>query len=322
MEWVAKKEAEREAAVKGETAVKPAQWWKDHFKNRKKREKEDLENAPRENDDLLISTLRPFLPPSPSSPLPDRSSSLSIWDALHSLRQAHPTILDRFQPLYRLRFFHRASVPAIDYFTAKYSLLYLLIEDKRSHAESEFEPASTAFVTFRSASDARRARQELRWRPIRRLYHGRVLDCKVSLAPEVRDLHWHRLCLVSLQSDLARGLAMPATPAPPFNLRLPLPPSSPAVGRLPSSRSFQAVLLPAATTSRQPPLPILLLLPVPLLASTRFTVVLALALALPSPLPSSSPRTSTALRKRLATTETSRRSLFTRTLRAKGERRR
>ncbi|GAA5865963.1 hypothetical protein JCM8547_002898 [Rhodosporidiobolus lusitaniae] len=217
MAWVAKKVKEAEAAKEEETpSVTPAEWWKSRLKTRKRREKEDLEKAARIGDHLLISTLRPFLTPSyssadkpshsTSSSSTDSSSSYSsIWDALSALRSAHPTILDRFQPLYKLKLFHSARVPAIDFFTAKHNLLYMLIDDKRAHADTSFSAASTAFVTFHRASDARRARQELAWRPIRRLYHGRVLDCKVSLAPEARDLHWPRLVMTSLQSDLLRG---------------------------------------------------------------------------------------------------------------------
>lgn len=182
MAWVGKKVAEQQAAKSGEVSVTPLQWLQDHLKTRKKREKEDLENAARDGDDLLISSLRPFLPAPPSEPLPDRFTAPSIWDALHSLRISHPAILDRFQPLHRLRFFHKASVPALDYWTAKHNLLFMLIEDKRAHADTEFEAASTAFVTFSRAADARRARHELRWRPIKRLHRGRVLDCKVTLA--------------------------------------------------------------------------------------------------------------------------------------------
>ncbi|GAA5890334.1 hypothetical protein JCM6882_008798 [Rhodosporidiobolus microsporus] len=207
--WVAKKVEQQEAERTGVPLGRsPWEWWKERLRTKKRREKDDLENAPREGDDLLVSTLRPFLPQasSPSSPsdvdvdVPD-----SLWTALHDLHAAHPTLLDRFQPLYRLRMFRQARVPAIDYYLAKHNLLYALIEDKRAHADTDFEPASTAFVTFEKASDARRARKELKWRPLKSVYRGRVLDFKVSKAPEVRDLHFDRLVLTSLSSDLLRS---------------------------------------------------------------------------------------------------------------------
>ncbi|GAA5970112.1 hypothetical protein JCM11641_000274 [Rhodosporidiobolus odoratus] len=172
----------------------------------KKRKRADLENEAREGDDLLLSTLRPFLPTSTSPPPLDHSGApLSLWTVIHSLHSAHPTLLDRFQPLTRLRYFRSQSVPSIDYYLAKHNLLFCLIDDKRARLPEGFEAASTAFVTFERAEDARRARKELKWRPLKSIYRGRVLDFKVKMAPETRDLHWDRLVLVSLSSDLLRG---------------------------------------------------------------------------------------------------------------------
>ncbi|GAA5842731.1 hypothetical protein JCM11251_002335 [Rhodosporidiobolus azoricus] len=220
MKWVARKFEEQEAAAKGEgLGPTPWEWWRDRFRTRKSRERQDLENAPREGDDLLISTLRSFLPSISNFAISEKTASspsgsgdadtpASLWDALSSLHTAHPTLLDRFQPLYRLRYFRQARVPSIDYFLAKHNLLYALIEDKRAHADTDFEPASTAFVTFEKAADARRARKELRWRPLKSVYRGRVLDFKVTKAPELRDIHFDRLVLTSLSSDLLRSTVL------------------------------------------------------------------------------------------------------------------
>ncbi|GAA5927178.1 hypothetical protein JCM10213_005601 [Rhodosporidiobolus nylandii] len=215
MAWVRErvdKEEALNAERRGEVREKtPWEWWKERLPQAARKKGADIENDAREGDDLLLTALRPFLLPSSlDTPLPPpptnvHGAPLTLWDALHALHSAHPTLLDRFQPLYRLRHFRHAHVPALDYYLAKHNLLFCLIEDKRARLDDEFEPASTAFITFSRAADARRARKELAWRPIKRIYHGRVLDCKVKMAPEVRDLHWDRLVLVSLSSDLLRG---------------------------------------------------------------------------------------------------------------------
>ncbi|GAA6026880.1 hypothetical protein JCM8097_005929 [Rhodosporidiobolus ruineniae] len=200
MEWVKERVEAEEAEQKGEKRERT-------MRERLGRKKPgvDVEADAREGDDLLLFTLRPFLPSSSSSPpLSPSGAPLSLWSALHTLHAQHPSLLDRFQPLYRLRYFRRQSVPSIDYHLTKLNLLLTLIEDKRASSERE-QASSTAFVTFEKASDARRARKELAWRPIKRIYRGRVLDTRVTAAPEFRDLHWDRLILVSLSSDLLRG---------------------------------------------------------------------------------------------------------------------
>ncbi|GAA6001064.1 hypothetical protein JCM10207_007396 [Rhodosporidiobolus poonsookiae] len=210
MAWVEEKVAQEEAEKSGvPLPISPWDWWKSKAGRLKRKKEGDVENDAREGDDLILSALRPFVPVPPSRPLPpppagEYGHPLTLWEALHALHAAHPTLLDRFQPLFRLRMFHRAQVPAIDYYLAKHNLLFCLIEDKRAHAESE-AASSTAFVTFAKASDARRARKQLKWRPLRAVYRGRVLDCKVKMAPEARDLHWDQVVRISLSGDLLRG---------------------------------------------------------------------------------------------------------------------
>ena len=205
MQWV-RERVERDEALRAGKKPKGRKraWWKKHVR------RQDVEHEAREGDDVLLARLSPFLDSSRTALPPSTTGddAETLWEALHDLQAEHPSILDRFQPLFRLRYFS-AAVPAIDYFLLKHNLLYSLIEDKRAHPES-VDASSSAFVTFERAADARRARTALKWRPIRDLYRGRVLDCKITVAPELRDLHWPRLALVSLSSDLLRGTLLQA----------------------------------------------------------------------------------------------------------------
>lgn len=209
MQWVRERIARDEALREGKRPKGTRrEWWKKHVR------RQDVEHTAREGDDLLVERLKPFLDSSRSA-MPQRqggedeaAEDETLWEALHDLQTQQPDILDRFQPLFRLRYFS-AAVPAIDYFLLKHNLLFSLIEDKRAHPEA-VEAASTAFVTFERAADARRARTHLKWRPIKSLYRGRLFDCKISMAPELRDLHWPRVALVSLSSDLLRGTLLQA----------------------------------------------------------------------------------------------------------------
>lgn len=200
MDWVRERVEREESARTGIVKQSPWQWFR--TKGQRvvgRREQHDVEKDARAGDALLLETLRPFLAlPSTEDPLPE-----TIWDALERLRQADPAILDRFQPQQRLRHFRSATVPAIDYHLTKHNLLFSLIEDQRAPAD-EIEPASTAFVTFSRASDARRARADLGWTRFRRLRRGKVFELRAKMAPENRDLHWQRIVLVSLSSDILR----------------------------------------------------------------------------------------------------------------------
>lgn len=157
----------------------------------------DEEREAREGDTELLTALRGFLP-SGTPPLDSNNHPRSLWSVLHSL---DPLLLDRFQPLHKLRHFHNQSVPSIDYHLAKLNLLSTLIEDKRADPEA-FEVASSAFVTFTVSADARRARNELSKRPGSKLF---TVECKVKGAPEFRDLDWTKLVYVGLSSDITRG---------------------------------------------------------------------------------------------------------------------
>ncbi|BGP22946.1 DUF221 domain contaning protein [Rhodotorula toruloides] len=197
MNWV-REEVRRQELAKAGLAppLTPWQWIKAHTTRRKGGG--DVERDAREGDAELVAALRPFLDPATDL------RSETLYDALATLRSKHPSILDRFQPLIRLRRFRSASVPTVDYYLAKHNLLYTLIEDQRSQKET-VEAASTAFVTFARAEDARRARKELRYRPVAKISGRMTLEWKVKMAPEFRDLHWHRLVVVSLSSDLLRN---------------------------------------------------------------------------------------------------------------------
>lgn len=125
----------------------------------------------------------------------------SFWTILHALP---PILLDPFQPLHELRHFHlrhvlrrfhSGSVPSIDYHSAKLQRLTESIEKERLDPA---RPGSSAFVTFHSVSDARKAKVESG------ISGKRLLRCQVLVAPEVRDINWKRIVRVSLASDILR----------------------------------------------------------------------------------------------------------------------
>lgn len=109
----------------------------------------------------------------------------TIWDALLSLPRS---ALDTYQPLIHLSsIFRGKTVPAIDYYTAKLQIVTNMITEKRSIPVSDFEPMSTAFVTFVDPADARRACKYLAVHP------ENPLQCLVTMAPSYEDLDWTRL---------------------------------------------------------------------------------------------------------------------------------
>ncbi|EMD39889.1 hypothetical protein CERSUDRAFT_112144 [Gelatoporia subvermispora B] len=113
------------------------------------------------------------------------SGSRTVWDALISLPRS---TLDAFQPLIHLSsLFRGKTVPSIDYYTAKLDVLTSLITEKRAKAVSDYEPMSTAFVTFAEPADARRACKYLAVHP------ENPLQCFVTMAPSFEDLDWIRL---------------------------------------------------------------------------------------------------------------------------------
>ncbi|TFK28073.1 hypothetical protein FA15DRAFT_585271 [Coprinopsis marcescibilis] len=109
----------------------------------------------------------------------------TVWDALLSLPRA---VLDPYQPLVSLNHLFRGkTVPAIDYYTAKLNLLTSLVTENRSKALTDFDPVSTAFVTFADPADATRACKYLAVHP------NNPLACLVAMAPEYQDLDWIRV---------------------------------------------------------------------------------------------------------------------------------
>ena len=109
----------------------------------------------------------------------------TIWDALLSLPRS---VLDPYQPLINLNsLFRGKTVPTIDYYTAKLRVLTSLVTEARSLSLNEYDPVSTAFVTFETPNDARRACKYLAVHP------DNPLICTVSIAPLYEDVDWTRI---------------------------------------------------------------------------------------------------------------------------------
>ena len=109
----------------------------------------------------------------------------TIWDALLSLPRS---VLDPYQPLIHLNsLFRGKTVPTIDYYTAKLRVLTSLITEARSLPLSGYDPVSTAFVTFETPKDARRACKYLAVHP------DKPLVCTVTMAPLYEDIDWTRI---------------------------------------------------------------------------------------------------------------------------------
>ncbi|KAI0697898.1 hypothetical protein BC835DRAFT_1336744 [Cytidiella melzeri] len=176
------------------------------------------ENAEGEGEDrmtLLIRTLSPFLPSTEDTKeygtlsrflartlRVDQAVELrmgatqkapaiprehhTVWDALLSLPRS---TLDAYQPLIHLStLFRGKTVPAIDFYTAKLTLLTSLITEKRAQPITDYIPMSTAFVTFNDPVDARRACKFLAGHP-----DNPLNACLVTMAPSYEDLDWIRL---------------------------------------------------------------------------------------------------------------------------------
>lgn len=143
---------------------------------------------------VRTSSATPGYPPF-SSPSGCSQRGRSIWDALHALPR---NSLDTYQPLVNLNHLFRGKiVPAIDYYTAKFNLLSSLITDSRAKPESEYDPVSTAFVTFADSADAKRACKYLAVHP------NNPLACLVTMAPMYQDLDWKRVMKSSFKVDVS-----------------------------------------------------------------------------------------------------------------------
>ena len=194
----------------------------------------DSDDGTEEGEDrmqLLIRTLKPFLPALDSELANDRSAGWrkhhakanpdskagqssakeketegdagqekTVWDALLSLPRS---ALDAYQPLIHLSsIFRGKTVPAIDYYTAKLHIVTNMIVEKRSMPITAFEPMPTAFVSFVDPADARRACKFLSVHP------ENPLQCLVSMAPCYEDLDWTRLMKPTFRAEV-RGTRPP-----------------------------------------------------------------------------------------------------------------
>lgn len=123
-------------------------------------------------------------------------SGRTIWDALLSLPRH---VLDAYQPLIRLEnLFHGKTVPTIDYYTTKLTLLNAKITENRARATTDFPATSTAFVTFADPADARRACKYLAVHP------ANPLACLVTPAPMYQEIDWYRIMKSSLDVEVSK----------------------------------------------------------------------------------------------------------------------
>lgn len=130
-------------------------------------------------------------PPTSSAQSPQ---SRTIWEALLSVPRGS---LDAYQPLINLSHVFRGKiVPSIDYYTAKFNLLTSFITENRAKSITDYDPVSTAFVTFADPADARRACKYLAVHP------NNPLICLVTMAPQYQDLDWIRVMKSSYNGEV------------------------------------------------------------------------------------------------------------------------
>jgi hypothetical protein len=137
--------------------------------------------------------------PKPGYPPTSQSDSTpnpkTIWEALLNVPRSD---LDAYQPLVRLSVVYRGkTIPAIDYYTAKLGLLTSLITENRAKAITDYDPVSTAFVTFADPADARRACRFLAVHP-----HN-PMACLVHMAPSLEDLDWNRVMKSPFRAEVS-----------------------------------------------------------------------------------------------------------------------
>ncbi|KAJ7761531.1 hypothetical protein DFH07DRAFT_815308 [Mycena maculata] len=125
-----------------------------------------------------------------------RPQGRTIWEAMLTLPRSS---LDAYQPLINLSHLFRGKiVPSIDYYTAKFNLLTSFITENRAKAVTDYEPVSTAFVTFADPADARRACKYLAVHP------DNPLTCLVTMAPAYQDLDWIRVMKSSFNGEFVK----------------------------------------------------------------------------------------------------------------------
>ncbi|KIM43405.1 hypothetical protein M413DRAFT_69962 [Hebeloma cylindrosporum] len=156
-----------------------------------------LRTQPSEDSDNSDSPVNGYPPSSPTKSRSAESDSEStVWDALLSLPR---TSLDAYQPLVNLSHLFRGKiVPSIDYYTAKLNLLTSLITENRARAVTDYDPVSTAFVTFADPADARRACKYLAVHP------NNPLACLVTMAPAYQDIDWIRVMKSSYRGEFVK----------------------------------------------------------------------------------------------------------------------
>ncbi|KAJ7675759.1 hypothetical protein DFH06DRAFT_977107 [Mycena polygramma] len=131
----------------------------------------------------------------PTSPV-KATQGRTIYEALLSLPRSS---LDAYQPLINLSHLFRGKiVPSIDYYTAKFNLLTSFITENRAKAVTDYDPVSTAFVTFADPADARRACKYLAVHP------NNPLTCLVTMAPAYQDLDWIRVMKSSYNGEFVK----------------------------------------------------------------------------------------------------------------------
>ncbi|KDR82888.1 hypothetical protein GALMADRAFT_134426 [Galerina marginata CBS 339.88] len=134
--------------------------------------------------------------PPASSPRNRTGEERTVWEALLSLPR---TSLDAYQPLVNLSHLFRGKVvPSIDYYTAKLNLLTSLITENRAKAVTDYDPVSTAFVTFADPADARRACKYLAVHP------NNPLECLITMAPAYQDIDWIRVMKSSYKGEFVK----------------------------------------------------------------------------------------------------------------------
>jgi hypothetical protein len=132
----------------------------------------------------------------PTSPV--KTHGRTIYEALLSLPRSS---LDAYQPLINLSHLFRGKiVPSIDYYTAKFNLLTSFITENRAKAVTDYDPVSTAFVTFANPADARRACKYLAVHP------NNPLQCLVTMAPAYQDLDWIRVMKSSYNGEVRQSI--------------------------------------------------------------------------------------------------------------------
>jgi hypothetical protein len=140
-------------------------------------------------------------PPSPAKGPHDQHDI--IWEALCGLERS---LLDAYQPLVHLsHVFRGQTVPAIDFYNAKLGLLNSLITENRAKAITDYDPVSTAFVTFADPNDARKACRYLAVHP------NNPLMCLVTMAPMYEDLDWIRVMKSTFRAEVSL-FSQPLTP--------------------------------------------------------------------------------------------------------------